>query len=144
MRRDRSLSPIVSAIRLNRESRILISRKGDDVQYALLIYQNTDAVAALSEEERAAMTAEYWRLREEPPIQVGFGLPPANMATTVRVKDGQTLVSDGPFAETKEVFGGAYVIEADDLDGAIEIAARIPAASLGGSVEIRPVLERPS
>jgi hypothetical protein len=61
-------------------------------------------------------------------------------ATTVRVADGEALITDGPFADTKEVFGGFYLLEADDLDGALEIAARIPAARLGGSVEVRPIM----
>ena len=62
-------------------------------------------------------------------------------ATTVRFADGETLVTDGPFADTKEVFGGYYVFEADDLDAATAIAARIPAVRLGGSVEVRPIVE---
>jgi hypothetical protein len=65
-------------------------------------------------------------------------------ATTVRVQDGQTLTTDGPFADTKEVFGGYYVFEAENLDDAIELAARIPAARNQGSVEVRPVVEQPS
>ena len=64
-------------------------------------------------------------------------------ATTVRVQDGQTLVTDGPFADAKEIFAGFYLVEADDLDRATEIAARIPAARIGGSVEIRPVVTGP-
>ena len=71
---------------------------------------------------------------------LGAALHPVETATTVRVQDGQTLVTDGPFADTKEVFAGFYLIEADDLDQATEIAARIPAARIGGSVEIRPVV----
>jgi hypothetical protein len=70
----------------------------------------------------------------------GASLHPVETATTVRVQDGKTLVTDGPFADTKEVFGGFYLVEADDLDQATEIAARIPAARIGGSVEIRPVV----
>ena len=68
-------------------------------------------------------------------------LQPIETATTVRVQNGRTLTTDGPFADTKEVFGGFYLIEADDLDQATEIAARIPAARIGGSVEIRPVID---
>ena len=70
----------------------------------------------------------------------GARLKPVETATTVRVADGEALITDGPFADTKEVFGGFYVLEADDLDGALEIAARIPAARLGGSVEVRPMV----
>ena len=69
-------------------------------------------------------------------------LQPAATATTVRVDGGETLTTDGPFAETKEALGGFYLIEADDLDAALEIAARMPAARLGGSVEVRPLVER--
>jgi hypothetical protein len=72
----------------------------------------------------------------------GDQLHPVDAATTVRVANGETVTTDGPFADTKEVLGGYYVVEADDLDAAIAIAARIPAARLGGSVEIRPVVER--
>ena len=72
----------------------------------------------------------------------GAAVQPAHTATTVRVHAGETLVTDGPFADTKEVFGGYYLFEADDLDSAIEIAARIPAARLGGSVEVRPIVEQ--
>jgi hypothetical protein len=113
------------------------------VQYALLIYSDPTSFAALSEEEQRALVDEYWRLRDESAVLVGLGLHPPQLATTVRVKDGQTLVSDGPFADTKEVFGGCYVIEAGDLDAAIEMAARLPTHRIGGSVEIRPVVERP-
>ena len=70
----------------------------------------------------------------------GAALHPVETATTVRVHDGQMLVTDGPFADTKEIFAGFYLLEADDLDQATELAARIPAARSGGSVEIRPVV----
>ena len=72
----------------------------------------------------------------------GAQLQPSATATTVRVDGGSTLTTDGPFAETKEALGGFYLIEADDLDAALEIAARIPAARMGGSVEVRPLVER--
>jgi hypothetical protein len=70
----------------------------------------------------------------------GAALQSPETATTVRVEGGQTLVTDGPFADTKEVFGGFYLIEADDLDQATELAARIPAARFGGAIEIRPLM----
>ena len=70
----------------------------------------------------------------------GAALQPAETATTVRVQDGRTLVTDGPFADTKEIFAGFYLVEAADLDAATELAARIPAARMGGSIEIRPVV----
>jgi len=114
------------------------------MQYALLIYEKPGAYDSLSDEERQAVSARYWALRDEPGIRGGGGLKPPDTATTVRVHDGETLVTDGPFADTKEVFGGYYLFEADDLDAAIAIAAQIPAALHGGAIEVRPVLERPS
>jgi hypothetical protein len=111
------------------------------MQFALLIYTNPGAVEALSDEERAAVSARYWAIREEPGVVGGAGLKGVETATTVRVQDGQTLVTDGPFADTKEVFGGYYMFEADDLDAAIALAATIPAAHDGGAIEVRPVLE---
>jgi hypothetical protein len=111
------------------------------MEYALLIYKKAGAYDGLSESERAATVGEYWALRDDPRVVAGVGLKPVTMATTVRVHEGETLVTDGPFADTKEVFGGYYIVVADDIDAAIEIAARCPAARLGGSVEIRPVVE---
>jgi hypothetical protein len=117
------------------------SNEGGDVQYALLIYENPGAYEALGDDERKAITDEYWALREEPGIVTGAGLQAADSATTVRQDDGQTLVTDGPFADTKEVFAGYYMVEADDLDGALALAAKVPAIRLGGAVEVRPVRE---
>jgi hypothetical protein len=114
------------------------------MQFALLIYNKPGALEALSDEDRAAVSARYWAIREEPGVVGGAGLKGVETATTVRVQDGQTLVTDGPFADTKEVFGGYYMFEADDLDAAIALAATIPAALDGGAIEVRPVLERPS
>jgi hypothetical protein len=113
------------------------------MQYALLIYEKPGAYDPLSDEERTAVSARYWAIRDEPGVVGGAGLKPAETATTVRVQDGDTLVTDGPFADTKEVFGGYYLFEADELDAAIALAATIPAARLGGAIEIRPVLEQP-
>ena len=86
--------------------------------------------------------AEYTALRDDPRRVARGQLQPIETATTVRVQDGRTLTSDGPYADTKEVFGGYYVCEVDDLDEAIELAARIPAARLGGAIEVRPLVER--
>jgi hypothetical protein len=113
------------------------------MQYALLIYEKPGAYDAMSDEERQAVSARYWALRDEPGVVGGAGLKPVETATTVRVQDGETLVTDGPFADTKEVFGGYYLFEADELDRAIALASTIPAARLGGAIEIRPVLEQP-
>ncbi len=110
------------------------------MQYALLIYSRPGAAEALSQEEQEKVHREYWAIRAEPGMAGGAALHPAETATTVRVTDGQVLVTDGPFADTKEIFAGFYLVEADDLDRATELAARIPAARLGGAVEIRPVV----
>ncbi len=110
------------------------------MQYALLIYSQPGATETLSTDEQAANHREYLDIKKLPGIVGGAALHPAETATTVRVQDGQTLVTDGPFADTKEIFAGFYLLEADDLDQATEIAARIPAARIGGSVEIRPVV----
>ena len=78
----------------------------------------------------------------DPAVRGDNRLAPAATATTVRVQDGRTLTTDGPFIETKEELGGYYLVEAADLDAALEIAARIPATRHGGAIEIRPVLEQ--
>jgi hypothetical protein len=114
------------------------------MQYLLQIYTG-EAMAAwerLSEDEQGAITAEYMAIMQTPGVSAGAQLQPAATATTVRVKDSATLTTDGPFPESKEALGGYYLLEADDLDAAIELAARIPAARLGGAVEVRPVVAR--
>jgi len=85
---------------------------------------------------------EYLSISGEAGVTGGAQLQPAVTATTVRVQDGRTLTTDGPFPETKEALGGYYLFEADDLDAAIELAARIPAARMGGAIEVRPLVER--
>ena len=112
------------------------------MKYALLIYDTPGTYDALGVSEREAVFGEYFAISEAPGVFGGAQLQPPETATTVRVKDGDTLTTDGPFANTKEVFGGYYLLEADDIDPAIELAARIPAARLGGSVEVRPIVER--
>lgn len=112
------------------------------MQYAVLIYENPEADEPLSREEQQAISDEYLAIREDPRIVDGARLEPSEMTTTVRMQGGETLITDGPFADTKEVFGGYYLLEADDLDAAIEIAERIPAARLGGAIEIRPLMYR--
>jgi hypothetical protein len=138
-----ALSPRASSVRLGHD-KIVISRKEPQMQYALLVYSKPGAAEALSAEEREAIHREYWDIRKLPGVLGGAALHPVETATTVRVQDGQTLVTDGPFADTKEIFAGFYLIEADDLDQATELAARIPAARIGGSVEIRPVIPPPA
>jgi hypothetical protein len=114
------------------------------MQYMLLIYSGDapEKWDSLSEDEQNAILGEYLAISEAPGVAGGNQLQPVETATTVRVEDGRTLTTDGPFAETKEALGGYYLFEADDLDAAIEVAARIPAARMGGSVEVRPVVER--
>jgi hypothetical protein len=112
------------------------------MQYALLIYEEPGSYAGLSEEERSQVSGEYFAIAQDERIGGGEQLQPVETATTVRVRDGQTLTTDGPFADTKEVFGGFYLMEAPDLDAALEVAARIPATRMGGMVEVRPVVER--
>ena len=110
------------------------------MQYALLIYTPVGDTDSLTPEELEALSREYWALRDDPGVTGGAGLQLPETATTVRLRDGHPLVTDGPFADTKEYFAGFYLAEADDLDAVAEIAARIPALRLGGTVEIRPVL----
>jgi hypothetical protein len=112
------------------------------MKYALLIYETPGALDGLGEDERNAMYAEYTALAEDSRCVGGAQLQPIQTATTVRVQNGTTLTTDGPFADTKEVFGGYYVFDAGNLDEALELAGRIPAARMGGSVEVRPLVER--
>ena len=112
------------------------------MKYALLIHYKPGYYEVLSQDEQEAVFAEYRALAEHPRARASAQLQPTETATTVRVQDGQTLTTDGPYAETKEVFGAYYVFEVDDLDEAIELAARIPAARLGGAIEVRPLVER--
>jgi hypothetical protein len=113
------------------------------MKYMLLIQSGgVEGFEELPENEQNAIYGEYMAISEVPGVSDGNQLQPAETATTVRVEDGKTLTTDGPFVETKEALGGYYLFEADDLDAAIEMAARIPAARLGGAVEVRPVVER--
>ena len=96
----------------------------------------------MSEDEQKAVFTEYRALAEDPRARGSAQLQPIETATTVRVQDGKTLTTDGPYADDKEVFGAYYVFEVDNLDEAIELAARIPAARLGGAIEVRPLVER--
>jgi len=111
------------------------------VQYALLVYSDPDEFAKQTDEERRANTAEYFAIREDPRVTSGAGLQGAETATTMREQLGETLITDGPYADTKEVFAGFYLVEADNLDAALEIAGRIPALRHGGAVEVRPLME---
>ncbi len=112
------------------------------MKYMILIYQGAAlaAMETMSKEEQDQVAAGYAALQETPGFTPGEWMAPPDSATTVRVEDGRTLVTDGPFAETKEAIGGYCFYETDDLDAAIELAARIPAARLGGSIEVRPMV----
>ena len=118
------------------------------MKYMLLIHQvdtptprDPEAWAQLSEAEQQAVFADYQAITANPNVTPGNQRDEPETATTVRVQDGRTLTTDGPFVELKEAVGGYMILEADDLDGAIEVAARVPAARLGGAVEVRPIVE---
>jgi hypothetical protein len=108
------------------------------MQYVLLIYHGTSLETPHTEDEQKRIYAEWAEINKTPGLTGGVPLGLPENATTVRVQDGKTLTTDGPFVEIKEAVGGYAVLEADDLDAAIELAARIPAARLGGAIEIRP------
>ena len=115
------------------------------MKYMLLIQHGdtptpgTDAWEAMSPEEQQAVYTDYQALNETPGVTPGVWMEGPETATTVRVQDGRTLTTDGPFVSVKEALGGYLFFEADDLDAAIELASRIPAARLGGAVEVRPL-----
>jgi hypothetical protein len=117
------------------------------MKYMLLIHHGDTALPGtpewddLSQDEQAAVYADYQVINQTPGVTPGLWLEPAELATTVRVHDGKTLTTDGPFVAVKEALGGYLVLEADDLDSAIALASRIPAARLGGAVEVRPIKE---
>jgi hypothetical protein len=119
------------------------------MKYMLLIHQgdtptprSPDEWAKLSEDEQKAVYADYQAINQTPGVTSGLQLGDPETATTVRVEDGKTLTTDGPFVELKEAIGGYLLFEGDDLDAAIELASRIPAARLGGAVEVRPLKEQ--
>jgi hypothetical protein len=113
------------------------------MKYALMIYSKPGSLESLSEAEYAEVNAEFLAIRDDPACLDGAQLHPTEMSTTVRVDGGETLVTDGPFADVKEVVAGYYVVDVDDIDAATAIAARIPSARLGGAIEIRPLVEKP-
>jgi hypothetical protein len=120
------------------------------MRFMLLIHQgdaatprDPDAWARLSPEEQKAVYADYQAINQTPGVTPAVEqMQPPETATTVRVQDGKTLITDGPFVEMKEALGGYLFYEADDLDAAIAVAARIPAARMGGAIEVRPLVER--
>jgi hypothetical protein len=110
------------------------------MKYVMLIYQGSalERQAALPPDEQKKVYADYQAINETPGVTPGLPMGLAQNATTVRVDGGKTLTTDGPFVGMKEAVGGWFILEADNLDTAIEIAARVPAARYGGAVEIRP------
>ncbi len=117
------------------------------MKYLLLIHQGSaptpysDDWESVPEDDKQAIYGDYKAINETPGVSPGLQLASPETATTVRVSDGQTLTTDGPFVAIKEALGGYLVLEADDLDAAIELASRIPAARMGGAIEVRPVVE---
>jgi hypothetical protein len=119
------------------------------MKYMLLIHQgetptpnDPEAWGRLSQDEQQEVFRAYGELNQNPSVTPGVQMADPQDATTVRVDDGRTLTTDGPFATVKEALGGYLFFEADDLDAAIELASRIPAARMGGAVEVRPIVER--
>jgi hypothetical protein len=110
------------------------------MKYVMLIYQGPaiERQAALTEDEQKQVRADYQGINQTPGVTPMPPLGLAENATTVRVEGGKTLITDGPFVGIKEAVGGLFILDADDIDTAIEIAARVPAARYGGAVEIRP------
>jgi hypothetical protein len=122
--------------------------KEDVMKYMLLIRQGTTPLPGspawddLTDDQKQSVYSAYQSINQTPGVTPGLQMQPPETATTVRVQDGRTLTTDGPFVETKEALGGYFFLEADDLDSAIELAARVPAASMGGAIEIRPIVEQ--
>jgi hypothetical protein len=118
------------------------------MKYMLLIHQGTTPLPGspewdgLSDDERNGVYRDYQTINQTEGVTPGVQMQSPETATTVRVDDGKTLTTDGPFVAVKEALGGYFFLEADDLDAAIELAARVPAARMGGAVEVRPVVER--
>ena len=118
------------------------------MKYLLLIQQGDTPTPGseewdrLSEDEQKAVYTGYQAINQTPGVTPGLWLQGPEAATTVRVQGGKTLTTDGPFVAVKEALGGYLVFEADDLDAAIELAAKIPAARLGGAIEVRPIAEQ--
>jgi len=126
------------------------------MKFMLLIYQgdaprprregetNEQAVAAwesLSDDEQKQVFGEYQAINQTPGVRPGVQLQPPAAAKTVRGEGGKTFTTDGPFAETKEALGGYLIFEADDIEAALDLAARIPSTPMGGAVEVRPIVE---
>ena len=113
------------------------------MKYLLQIYPPArEEYDRMPEDERQALVEEYLAIGRSPEVIGGQQLQPIETATTVRVENGETLLTDGPFVDAKEHVGGFFLVQAEDLDVALDIAARVPAARMGGAVEVRPLIER--
>jgi hypothetical protein len=112
------------------------------MKYLLQIFSDSAEFERLPAGEQDAIVDDYLAIERSPGVIGGNQLQPLETATTVRVQNGEMLLTDGPFVDAKEHLGGFMLVEADDLDAALEIAARIPAARMGGAVEVRPLVER--
>lgn len=116
------------------------------MRYMMLIYTDPAVLASMSEAEMNDFNQNYMAFNQEAGergvLRDGIQLHPATTATTLRIRDGKTKTVDGPFAETKEHLGGVYVLDCENLDEALEFAAKIPSAR-NGSIEVRPIMERP-
>ena len=118
------------------------------MKFMLLIHQGTPPLPgspeweALTESEKGAVYAAYGSINQTPGVTPGVQMQAPQSARTVRVRDGRTLTTDGPFAETKEALGGYLFYEADNFDAAVELASQIPAARMGGAIEVRPLVDR--
>jgi hypothetical protein len=138
------LSVPLDPVRLKRDH----PDKEEAMKYMLLIHQgdtptprDPEAWSRLSSEEQQSVFQDYKTVTSTPGVTPGEQMGPSDTATTVRVQDGKVLTTDGPFIETKESLDGYLIFEADDLDAAIELAAKIPSARMGGAVEVRPIVE---
>src|SRR5580765_547921 len=140
-KRSAGLSPDAVYVRCTREN---TRRRRKNMKYLLQNYpgSSVESFEQLSADEQQAIVDEYLALRQFPGILAGEQLQPVETATTVRVQNGETLLTDGPFVDAKEHVGGFIVVDVDDLDAALELAARVPAARMGGAVEVRPLVER--
>ena len=114
------------------------------MKYLIQIYGNVtrEQVAAMSDDERTELYKAWGAIHSVPGLTPGPEMDSPETATTVRVENDKPITTDGPFVETKEALGGYFILEADDLDAAIEVAAQVPTARMGGAVEVRPLVER--
>src|SRR5439155_14400420 len=139
---DAPRPPVEIAVARSSYSRHPRPKEAARMQYVLLIYDDPKQWENIAPAQMESIYGEYMAVSQLPNTTGGAQLQPTDTARSVRVKDGEALVTDGPFAETKEALGGFYVIEADSPGEAEQIAARVPSARMGGTVEVRPVVQR--